>query len=971
MKKFGKKTLSLALAFVMVLSLCTFVSFAAGDVELKIGEEQTLVANTERTVTWSSSAETVVSVDQNGKIKGLKEGSATITASAPAIEADPEHDIEAQEAFEETWNVTVPAPVVTEYKANPTKYTVGYGTSLRAVSASLLKDVTVTAVYDNGTEQTVTVDSWNSSDYNEKTLGDYTFTAIITDAASGVNLPSVTVTVGKVDASKSTFDLGTVYVPVGTKEADAVKSLPDTIRIAGADVKVSDLYKAWECTTTYSDKAGKVNRYEAQPDDKAEAAAYYSGLQTVKAAIIVVDPDNQNVEKSCSDTDGMNLSSIVNELNNLMKDLYNVSITAISLDDIGADGGELYEDEDLDRLVKEDEYTAAEVSDMYFVPDGSGDDFEIEYTAVGKNTKTDRMSGTITITSDSFIVMEITLTNQETYDFTIDEINQALEDLETKTDTDFELVSLNGITVSPKNYGTVYESYDADAKSNKAASGTYYAEPSKRQTSVEELTFVPNEKLTETVTANVEMNATVSYNSKSGSKTTEKEAKVDLILRVTIVDEADITLYVKNEDYVVFDPELFNDFLQDNKASKTVDVALAYVTFDGLPNSNKLGRIYDDYEGNIKNTNQKYISNPDGKEYYYDDPKNGDYALDTLTYVTGTAKDHTIRVEFTIHYTRSSSKTVRSDLTGTMDIVVGAKQTSGGSKVTEMYNSGTFRDSDVYKFAGNTFGSDVSYVVFTSEPTGGKLVYNFGKAGMTDVKLNTNYYTSGTGNLLSNVTFVPTYGNALRATIDCKAVTAKNKTTNYRITLTITRSTASRYFNDVTASSFSTYADSIDLLRNMGITTGTTATTFEPAKTLTRGEWITMLYRAAGSPSVSGTNKFTDVPNWCKDAVQWAVANGITNGTSATTFSPAQVLTRQEIAQFLYNWVVKMNGTKVTNNANLNNYTDGSTVAAWAQDAVKWALGNGYFDTVSGKINPTGNSNRAEAADSLHRLLAK
>ena len=107
MKKFGKKTLSLALAFVMVLSMCTFVSFAAGAVEITIGEEKTLTANTEREdVTWKSSDEEVATV-ADGVVTGVKEGTATITASAPAIEADPEKGIEAQDAFEETWTVTV------------------------------------------------------------------------------------------------------------------------------------------------------------------------------------------------------------------------------------------------------------------------------------------------------------------------------------------------------------------------------------------------------------------------------------------------------------------------------------------------------------------------------------------------------------------------------------------------------------------------------------------------------------------------------------------------------------------------------------------------------------------------------------------------------------------------------------------------------------------------------------------------
>ncbi len=87
-----------------------------------------------------------------------------------------------------------------------------------------------------------------------------------------------------------------------------------------------------------------------------------------------------------------------------------------------------------------------------------------------------------------------------------------------------------------------------------------------------------------------------------------------------------------------------------------------------------------------------------------------------------------------------------------------------------------------------------------------------------------------------------------------------------------------------------------------GITNGTTATTFSPDTTCTRGQIVTFLYRAAGSPAVSGSCPFMDVPSgsYCRSAVQWAVANGITNGTSAYTFSPNATCTRAQVVTFMY-----------------------------------------------------------------------
>lgn len=86
------------------------------------------------------------------------------------------------------------------------------------------------------------------------------------------------------------------------------------------------------------------------------------------------------------------------------------------------------------------------------------------------------------------------------------------------------------------------------------------------------------------------------------------------------------------------------------------------------------------------------------------------------------------------------------------------------------------------------------------------------------------------------------------------------------------------------------------------ITSGTSTTTFSPDASVTRGQTVTFLYRAAGSPTVTGGNAFTDVDGglYYSEAVQWAVNKSITSGTSTTTFSPNADCTRAQIVTFLY-----------------------------------------------------------------------
>lgn len=107
-------------------------------------------------------------------------------------------------------------------------------------------------------------------------------------------------------------------------------------------------------------------------------------------------------------------------------------------------------------------------------------------------------------------------------------------------------------------------------------------------------------------------------------------------------------------------------------------------------------------------------------------------------------------------------------------------------------------------------------------------------------------------------------------------------------------------FTDVSASDY--YYDAVLWAVANGITYGSSDTTFSPSDVCTRAQAMTFLYRDRKSPAISGTGGFTDVPagEYYADAVQWAVFNGVTAGTTTTTFSPAQDCTRAQIVSFLY-----------------------------------------------------------------------
>ena len=159
------------------------------------------------------------------------------------------------------------------------------------------------------------------------------------------------------------------------------------------------------------------------------------------------------------------------------------------------------------------------------------------------------------------------------------------------------------------------------------------------------------------------------------------------------------------------------------------------------------------------------------------------------------------------------------------------------------------------------------------------------------------------------------------------------------------------------------YAPAVNWAVEKGVTEGTSATTFSPDAACTRAQIVTFLYRAAGSPAVKSTvNPFTDVTasDYYYNAVLWAVENGITTGTSETTFSPNESCTRAQCVTFLYRAV----GSAATAKAS---FTDVSADAYYAP-AVDWAVEKGVTTGTSATtFSPDAACTRAQIVTFLYR----
>ena len=172
------------------------------------------------------------------------------------------------------------------------------------------------------------------------------------------------------------------------------------------------------------------------------------------------------------------------------------------------------------------------------------------------------------------------------------------------------------------------------------------------------------------------------------------------------------------------------------------------------------------------------------------------------------------------------------------------------------------------------------------------------------------------------------------------------------------------FFVDVPTSAY--YYDAVYWAAENGVTYGTSATTFSPDVIVSRAQMVTFLWRAHGSPEPrSSVTPFTDVSSsaYYYDAVLWAVENGVTNGTSATTFSPDATVTRAQAVTFQW----RAAGSPAVSGGSFADVAD----SAYYAGAVSWAVANGVTNGTGGSnFSPDVGVSRAQAVTFLWRQLA-
>ena len=163
--------------------------------------------------------------------------------------------------------------------------------------------------------------------------------------------------------------------------------------------------------------------------------------------------------------------------------------------------------------------------------------------------------------------------------------------------------------------------------------------------------------------------------------------------------------------------------------------------------------------------------------------------------------------------------------------------------------------------------------------------------------------------------------------------------------------------------------DGITYVLENGLMKGTSNTTFSTDAQMTRAMLVTVLYRMAGEPAVSGGTGFVDVADgqWYTNAVIWAQDNGIVEAAGDQRFHPGDPITREMLAEVLYRYT----GASEPVTDGISEYPDGGQVSAWAVDGMNWAVEQNLIrGQGDGNLAPADPVTRAEIATILQRMAA-
>ncbi|MDP4153791.1 MAG: S-layer homology domain-containing protein [Bacillota bacterium] len=381
--------------------------------------------------------------------------------------------------------------------------------------------------------------------------------------------------------------------------------------------------------------------------------------------------------------------------------------------------------------------------------------------------------------------------------------------------------------------------------------------------------------------------------------------------------------------------------------------ALSYIKFT-QPSATK-GTLYYNYT-----SSDNYDSQVSSTTKYY---KNSSPFISNISFVPYTGFTGIVTIKYTACSTNGYS------YSGNFTVTVGEGNISV-NYITSMNTPITLDAADFNNEFYSETSSSISYVKFYPPASStGKLYYNYTSPTNygSAVTSSSKYYRSSIP-YISNITFVPNSAFSGTAEINFTAYSENGDSLSGVMLITVNAKN-SEYFSDVD-SNYSWAVDSIDLLYENGVISGTDSGTFSPSSNVSRGDFMLMLYRAFDL-SATPSGSFSDVNkgNYYYDAVMTAKALGIAGG-SGGRFYPSSPITREDAMVLVMRTLEATGKTISGSSSNLNSFKDKDGISDYAVDAVSALVNAKVIYGDNNLVNPKANLTRAEIAVILERVLS-
>ena len=488
-------------------------------------------------------------------------------------------------------------------------------------------------------------------------------------------------------------------------------------------------------------------------------------------------------------------------------------------------------------------------------------------------------------------------------------------------------------------YGVLYYDYtsSSDYGSKVSASTKYYRSDSPY---ISYISFVPNTSYSGTVTISY-TGYDVDGDSYSGK------------LKITVSSDGSSTVsYSTNSQTPV--KLVASDF---NTACKNATGStLDYVKFT-LPSST-YGVLYYDYS-----SASKYDSKVSASTKYY---RSDSPYIAYISFVPNSSYTGTITINFTGYDVDGDS------FSGQLKITVTG---NGSTELSYSTNNTTplkLVASDFNDICRNTTGNTLDYVKFSlPSSTYGKLYYDYTSASKYDsaVSASTKYYRNSSP-YISYISFVPNSNYTGTVTINYTGYSTEGTSYSGKLKITVNDTgISSKYFNDV-GSNLSWAVEAIDYLYEAGVVTGIGSNRYMPSASVTRGDFMLMLYRALDLKATVQDN-FSDVPkgSYYFDAIAAAKALGIAQG-DGKKFYPNSAISRQDAMVLVVRSleVARINIASGSS-SDLRAFTDRGMVSDYAIEAVASLVKAKIIQGDGSSVHPLSNITRAEMAVILQRVL--